>query len=309
MARIPVSRAAVSACFGLATASAGLFWASSALAAADAGPGEPSPTGRIAGRVLDEHGQPVAGAVMQLYDRGGVRPPRAGKSGLDGTYEFSKLPHGWSYVVAAEFSGYARAFCQTPVEAGQQLNLDIALRKPVRAVIKLRDEAGKPLAGARLRSLNQRGLNGQFRLQAGAELKLFDVRFEPSDAEGRLTLPPVPDGTTIDASIVHPQAAPIAMKNLLIHPHAELAAVMHPGVMLTFRVIPGESKERVSELEIDLRHEVFQNPSTTFDQVPFDSQGTAHLTVEPGNYEFFWFKHSDYLVTPWYTRIGAPAGI
>jgi Carboxypeptidase regulatory-like domain len=269
--------------------------------AADAAPAKPSPSGRIAGGVLDDKGKPVPGAAIRLYEydfeAARWKQPMRGKSSPNGAYQFAGLPASWRYLLVVDFPAFAEAFRQTPVQKGQQLTIDIGMRKAVTAVIDLTDAAGRPVADARVQSLAEGSINGLFTLSPGS---VFDVPFSPSDVRGRLLLPPLPDGSTADVKIVHPGFAPIEVRNIHIHPKAEIAAVMRPGVAIELRLVPGDSKDRVSSLEIDLRHETFNNPSTTFGQVYFDGDGVGRVIVAPGNYQFLWLKHRDFLVTPEY---------
>jgi thiol-disulfide isomerase/thioredoxin len=278
--------------------------ASRVVQAADAGADKPAAMGRIDGRVLGPSGKPIAGAVIRLFEYnldGGdwKQPPRFTHSGTGGAYEFSRVPQGWRYVLAVEAAGFARFFRETPVREGQQLQIDLFARKPVRPVIRLRDEQGRPVVGARLRTLEQQGANGEFRLRSQYR-QTFGVEFLPSDAQGHLVLPVLPEETKLEVEIVHADLAPIELANLHAVANAEFDAVMHPGVKLTFRLVPNQSADRVRQLEIDFRHQIFENPSTTFDEIAFDGHRVGSLCIEPGNYQFLRFTHPDYLVTPLY---------
>jgi thiol-disulfide isomerase/thioredoxin/protocatechuate 3,4-dioxygenase beta subunit len=269
-------------------------------------PTKSAATGRISGRVLDPDGKPVANASIRLYeyDADARRwKPRGEsiRSAADGSYEFASLPEGWQYALAVESPRFAKALRTSPVEEGQQLTIDMALRKPVTIVVRLRDEKGAPVAGAQLQALSQSSVNGRFAVRANFQ-DVFGVRFAPSDAEGRLVLPPLPEGAMFTADITHPTFAPIGIKDSPVKAGAEVAAVMHPGVTLTFQLSPAAMQEKFSEVEIDLRHEPFESPSTRFDVIPFDNLGRARITVEPGKYRLLWLRHNpDFLISPRYS--------
>lgn len=265
-----------------------------------------SATGRISGRVLDPDGKPVANASIRLYEydedsRIWKQRGEPVQSKQDGAYQFDRLPQGWADVVGVDAPGFAKGLRRSPVEEGQQLTLDVALRKPVEMVVRLRDATGAPVGGAQLQVLILNGANGRVPIKARLA-ECFGFKFGTSDSQGRLILPPLPEGTICHAEFTHPQLAPIELKDITVKASAEVAAVMRPGVTLTFQLAPSSMQEKFSEVEIDLRHEPFESASTRFDMIPFDRQGKAQITVAPGNYSLLWLRyHPRFLVTPGYS--------
>jgi thiol-disulfide isomerase/thioredoxin len=262
------------------------------------------PTGGIAGRVLDAKGDPVRGALLILHqsdreNHGWKEPPAAVRSGERGEYEFRQLPEGW-FIITAESSGFAKAFRATQLEARQQLTVDVGLREPVQTVVLLRNERNQPVAGARIRFLLQRGVNGRFLLYAN-DLKTFGMTFNTSDKEGRLELPPLPAASTVTVTIDHDDFAPAQLKDAALAQGRALTVTMRRGVRLTFRLQPEDLARRISQLDIDLRHEPFQHPSTIVSHRIPVANAIARVTVEPGSYRVLWLKHRDFLITPWYT--------
>ncbi len=60
--------------------------------------------------------------------------------------------------------------------------------------------------------------------------------------------------------------------------------------------------ERITGAVVDLRHKSFKNPSTILHyEAKFDSQGTARLTLDPGDYSWMLLQHEDFYLTPVYS--------
>lgn len=120
------------------------------------------PCGNITGRVLDQHGQPVAGTMIQVFQGNSLLPgPFPGtmqmldlqtKSGADGAFTVSCVPAGNAYVLVGEHANFARS--ETPnlrVEAGQTLS-GVTLTLIDGAVVRgtVTAVGGSPIAGARV---------------------------------------------------------------------------------------------------------------------------------------------------------------
>lgn len=267
------------------------------LAEESAGPEE---TGVISGRVLDGQGKPAAGADVELYqyeDRRWTRRESAVRTNDAGEYRFEGLPEGY-FVVVTKTPGSARTFRQRSLEQGGKVASDIVLRPPVAAVLEIRDQAGRPVAGARIRELEWRGENGEFWVRSNA-WELFEMTAPVSDESGRLHLPPLPEGVIVKAVLEHRDFAPAEISELEIEEGARGKIEMRAGAPFRFQIHPDVLGDRVSGVEIDLRYDPHKHPSTIlFHVVRLDEQGAARLTVEPGKYRYLRLEHDDYYITP-----------
>lgn len=121
----------------------------------------PVPKGVIAGKVVMQSNEaPIARARVVLSAEASVLPfNRVVVTGADGTFRFTDLPVGTSYVVTASKTGYAaRAFGEGPpatppglvslAEAEVKQDLTIALPAHVFISGRVLDEDGQPFAGA-----------------------------------------------------------------------------------------------------------------------------------------------------------------
>jgi thiol-disulfide isomerase/thioredoxin len=262
------------------------------------------PTGQISGRVLDGHGKPVPGANVrllrfQLPEREWQSSKAAVvRTGPQGDYAFRQLRDG-EFKVIAQADGFAKAFRGMILDHGQPLTVDVGLRKAARVAVLIRDDSGKPIVGARVRHLWERGANGDNYLRA-ADQEMFGIEFRASDKNGRLELPLLPAGSKLAVTIDHDDFAPTRLGDAVIQPGETYTAIMHRGVTLVFRFHPDDVAKRIGDVELNLHHAPFRHPSTvTTTRIPV-RDGQARVTVEAGSYSVLWLKHDGYFITPIY---------
>lgn len=87
--------------------------------------GQAQTTGNIEGRVLDEGGEPIAGASVTVTSES-RNFERENVTGADGRFVFALLPVG-SYLVTATLAGYEAQVLRVPVRIGETVPLDVAL--------------------------------------------------------------------------------------------------------------------------------------------------------------------------------------
>ena len=190
---------------------------------------EPAKSGgraAISGKIVDASAAPVAGAQVTLYRLesptarwGRFKIARAGAA-TDGagTYKFQGLGDGY-FMLSVERAGFARTFRAASIQAHASQQVDIVLKPPVSIVIHVEDQDGKPVAGAHVREITERGVNGECRLPQ-LWMRSLGISIPPSDEEGCLRLPPLPSGEMIKATIDHPRLAPVRTDELTVAPGA-----------------------------------------------------------------------------------------
>lgn len=108
-------------------------------------------TGTVSGRVLAENGTPIVDALVDLGPDVGLTYSRDARTRADGTYLVPHAPVG-TYGVSVEAAGYVSAFvAPVTVDARRETaGIDVVLSVAETLQGTVRDEAGQPLAGARL---------------------------------------------------------------------------------------------------------------------------------------------------------------
>ena len=154
----------------------------------------------LSGRVLDEDGKPIKGAVIHVYRDVNYPGQNSRSFGTpvatlnlvtdDGTYKFDQLIAGATYNTQVEVGGYPNAMSnQVTVKAGQPVRIDDfrlpAVDQEVQGVVV--DPRGKALAGIMV-SIERSGRTGSLYAPAGG------VWFQETDAAGRFHLTSLPRG-------------------------------------------------------------------------------------------------------------------
>ncbi|MFM8981289.1 MAG: carboxypeptidase regulatory-like domain-containing protein [Planctomycetia bacterium] len=161
-------------------------------AAHDTGDIRLAPGVTLSGRVTDDTGKPVEDATVSLRDARGrsVFSFSMATTGSDGRYDVHGLEAG-AYTVRFEARGLAPD--ERPVTLGAQGgSLDGVLSRGGTLQVLVEDDAGRPLAGARVSLLDARG---QPVTRSLSLVTIFEGDRSVTDAGGRATLPDLAPGT------------------------------------------------------------------------------------------------------------------
>jgi thiol-disulfide isomerase/thioredoxin len=246
-------------------------------------------TGSISGRVVNEQGAVVPDAPVSLYfydsdnRRGWASAPPDIKSDGDGKFEFNGLKED-SYLVVVTQRGYAKAFRSIVLEKSQQAVNDVTIGPDVHALLAIRDEAGRALEGARLRSLEINGTNGKFLLR-GSGWETLGIPVAVSDAQGNLALPPLSKDAAFTAVVDHDGLAPVQATAARATSGVMETLVMKPGVTLEIHISQPGGAEQIESFELALFHRPHYHPSTLVGEtLAVGNEGIARLSVEAGTY-------------------------
>jgi protocatechuate 3,4-dioxygenase beta subunit len=166
----------------------------------------------ISGRVVDENGKPVAGASAGVFaadefvDTAQLLADPAARSGADGRYAVAVGAEGCLLVLAAP----GRQSCAQQIRDRRHDTAvgDTVLMPGSRLAGRVRDEAGAPLAGARLRV--ESSVFGTFELgyvHAGAVSGADGVFVVPGVPRTGLRLIAEADGCSSEAKLVGPETS------------------------------------------------------------------------------------------------------
>lgn len=146
----------------------------------------------LSGRVTDDTGKPVEDATVSLRDARGrsVFSFSMATTGSDGRYDVNGLEAG-AYTVRFEARGLAPD--ERPVTLGASGGtLDGVLSRGGTLQVLVEDDAGRPVAGARVTLLDARG---QPVTRTLSLVTIFEGDRGVTDASGRTTLPDLAPGT------------------------------------------------------------------------------------------------------------------
>ncbi len=158
----------------------------------------------VAGKVIDEKGQPVPAAQVRLASEGGMRAftrrgPAAfigGQGALtaaDGSFRLRNLTAGRNLAVEASKVGYATAHRPgVTLKTGETVaNISLTLKKGLEARGRIVDAAGKPIAGAEIRVASREGGRGGGFAAGRTQIRLMGIDAGKADATS------APDGTFV----------------------------------------------------------------------------------------------------------------
>jgi thiol-disulfide isomerase/thioredoxin len=263
---------------------------------------EDAPAGKsIRVQVSGDSQKPVSGARVSLREWTGKYEPAQGQAVTDaeGKAEFTGLKAGY-YALVVIAQGYAPWEASAELYASDVETLSIQLRPAANAWISVRDGHGRPLEGARVASISVRIPGNGLMWVRRDDAFLFNWRFQPSDADGRLDLPPLPDGATVDVVVDHPLWAQAKVVNLQVVNSRIGEAMLTQGVPATFEFVPGPEMKRPLEgsCEVLLMAASSDSPNTVNRMRYFMIDGKISLCLNPGDYRMAQFKIDGCITTP-----------
>jgi hypothetical protein len=170
----------------------------------------PHGTGRLRGRVVSaDTGEPLGGATIIAWAE--RVPPRETTADADGRYELTQLPAG-AYVVSARHDGYLGASygqrhlhepgTAVTVHERQTIEgVDLALPRAGVFAVRLTDDAGRPIDGARI-------LVQRFQYTPGGERRVTNAAIgrhgvARTDAAGEVRVEGLPPGEYVIRAELH----------------------------------------------------------------------------------------------------------
>jgi peroxiredoxin len=261
--------------------------------------------GGISGRVIDANQVPLRKAKVWLHSRSEkVRGEMPAFTTLEvdasGNFCFANLSPG-AYIVFATAEGVAMSGLDVNLQVGHEQKCEIVLRPGVQSIVKFRNDSGAPISGVTLAGLRCRTDSGEFSINRDS-LTALGMPPALSDQEGRLLLPPLPEGAVISAAVFdHADFATAIVKDLRIAPGEIAAATMH-GMKLTLRFAPAADGRKISSATLEMAPFQTGSVARRNQKIAIGADGAATLTVEPGNYDVMRLQNDDYIITPQYSN-------
>ncbi len=248
------------------------------------------------GTVVDVAQRPVAGATISLR-RGRVTGPPLEVTTTDVAGRFS-LPERDDdvFYIAVTSPPLAPARLHVPDE----LPMKITLRPTVSASVTVRDPEGLPVQGAIVASLWIRTPENPL-LWVGLGMDDgLGWDFAPSDVNGRLKLPALPEGALIDVRVMHREWAQGKVENLSVR-NGRLGTIsLPPGVRTTFELVTEPNTPPIPDGQ-PVTVSVFaesSNSAASIVRVPYIADGSRiELTSHPGEFDLT-LKADGFVITP-----------
>jgi protocatechuate 3,4-dioxygenase beta subunit len=185
----------------------------------------------VEGRVLDDTGRPLVGAMVDVMAMPSDDLPVSGQSGRDGHYRLGPVAPGKSQVLA-RMEDYVLVDAPEPQLGARAVeSFDLRLARPARVTGRVLDEAGSPIIGVQVFAISLIGghddlvvIPGALPLAAeaaelpvGRLLRPGGLRSCPTDKTGRFAITGLSPGRT-RIEILHPEKIPFRREPLLLVP-------------------------------------------------------------------------------------------
>lgn len=231
----------------------------------------------VGGHVVDEQGQPMAGA--QVFAEPGLSGPvRATQSDAAGAFRFEDLEDGPVGIFAIA-AGYGFGGSHLNLAIAEQV-ADLRIDLPAAGQIsgKVVNHKGKPIAGARITRI---GLLGDTKVGIPiAKMKNFGFETPVTNTEGRFTLLNLPQGGKVAIKAGHPDYAQEGVEDVAVGA-SDLQITLYPGIILEGRVLSKGKETPIANADVIVR-----NGQPPYDTAVTQSNGFGQFTLrlKPGIY-------------------------
>ena len=231
----------------------------------------------ISGQVTTQGGQGVANARVWV-EAGLGSSLIEQQAGADGSFKFDSLPAGLLGVFAYA-DGYA--FGGDSISVGPEDDITtarVALGTSGDVSGRIVDSRGKPIAGARVTRVL---LQGSAKVSIPfAKLESLGFAEPVSDAEGRFTIPQLPEGAKVALKVGHTSYAQQSVGDISVG-EKNARVQMYEGVLLRGKVQSREGGTPVSNATVVIK--TAREPITT-SITKSDSSGNFMVRLNPGAY-------------------------
>lgn len=231
----------------------------------------------ISGHVSDGAGTPVPNARVFMECGLGSALVET-RTDTAGAFRFDNPALGVVGLLAAA-DGFAFGGATVTVAVADEITGVSIVLRPAREISgKAVDPRGKPIEAARItRAL----LMGEAKVGVPlAKLKALGYTEPVTDAEGRFTVPMLPEGVSVALKVSHPQFAQAGVTGIAPGA-ADVKVVMNPGVLVRGQILAREERVPVANAQVVLTRAV----------APFDTvlartspAGDFLVRLEPGPY-------------------------
>ncbi len=268
---------------------------------------------QLTGIIRWKDGRPLAQPDVKLHrwSRDGNRWQSSEKVATvdgEGKFLFENLPGDQYWCVAVQVPEAGLAMRQIATEAGKTAKVGVTLKPAVASYITVRDDQGRPLAGAKFRFWEViDGTEGEFAVIRGSEAGL-GLPVAVSDEAGRLSLPEFPEGVVLErAHIDHPQhAVGIARCEGGLRAGEIATCELPKGFPVRFQFVQPDSASPptgLSEVRVMMYGNQGSRDANAIVRIPFPVRdGRMEIQTQPWQFEFLRVESAAHFITP---QVGA----
>ncbi|MCO8123045.1 redoxin domain-containing protein [Stieleria sp. TO1_6] len=253
--------------------------------------------------INDPHAKVVAGATVSVLKWTGNWKQVLQRRTTDsaGKVTLDSLPIDTNLAVHVSSAAHANTMHKLVFATPIVQEMTVIVAPPATGAIKIVDPDGKPIPGAMIQRLEITDRNEVLNYIRSADAGSLGFDLQPSDSQGRLTLPPLPDGARLKVVLLHPDWRPAQIEDLIVADQTLATVTMQPGVRLSVDLLdvngqpqaldPQQAEIRMIEFQSEKRDGSVQHRFTIRDnQIQF--------TVCPLQYDRLIIQMDDYFVTP-----------
>ncbi len=262
------------------------------------------PSATIACRVVDDKGDPLAGADVVVlkwtgsYDSFGVSATTNAEGEVELTFAYSDD----SFYLLFSADGYASSMHSLQINTGESQRVDFQLSPAVRPWIEVTAD-GLPRAGAEVSMIDFTDRNGGKVYLMKSTAKVLGYEFPQSDASGRLTLPSLPADAKFNLWVVHPARKTAKLQELVATDEKLANIELESGVPVTLEL--SAELEELSGLDGQMASVMMLTasggstaPETVRHEFPI-RDGKIRFTAYPTKYSEMQFQIQEYFPTPY----------
>lgn len=254
-------------------------------------------------RVVDTNAAPVADVKISVHRWMGTweRIDVAGATDKQGVAELSGIETDGYLTVAAEAAGLASTAQDMELAGGERREISIRMHKPAQGTVRVLDSQGQAVQGAVLSVLHFNAGEGGALFYRPVSTQPFPFEPTASDAQGVITLPPLPDGAKVELCVFHPDYLPKKVEGLRAFDGELTAVKLEKGVELRFKFTLGAGLQKMPDaLQVTTNIDAFKvdGPRAPGLYLPMILSKTDwHCHVVPANYERLYVRSEDDDVT------------
>ena len=266
--------------------------------------GDESNNGTVSVIVQDGNGIPIPDATVAAFRWTGKMEliGEEQQTGSDGMTTIATLPTGTTLYVSVMADGLAPTEQHVEIGIGEHKEIKFTLKPPVESWLQVLDPDGHPVQNAEFQRIDFVDSDGRQVVLTESTVASMGYSLQTSDANGRLVLPPIPEGAKTTIWLAHPDWRLAKIEGWTARPGLLQGITLEHGVRVTMNLVPrGLDPKDLDGLRVDVRmfpqdggsgseHSVLRTMTI--------NDGKLFFTASPLKYSFLGATAEGYFVTP-----------